>query len=110
MKIEICTDIEIGNMTIHATVFFDYYPGEPEVRYYPDGSGYPGSPAECEYTGVLVDAVTGDNYAIQGSEKTDWFQLLDWIVDDIIQENKHGLRDRLEEDAIYEWEDAYEDF
>lgn len=29
-------------------VTFIFIPEEPEVRYYPDGSGYPGSPAEVE--------------------------------------------------------------
>lgn len=29
-------------------------PGEPMVRYCPDGSGYPGSPPECELEAVHV--------------------------------------------------------
>lgn len=29
-------------------------PGEPMVRYYPDGSGYPGSPDECEILSVRL--------------------------------------------------------
>ena len=36
-----CTDYNV-------TVDFSYSPGEPMVRYYPDGSGYPGSPPEFD--------------------------------------------------------------
>lgn len=35
-------------------------PGEPEVRYYPDGSGYPGSPPTVEDIEVSLGEVTGD--------------------------------------------------
>jgi hypothetical protein len=30
------------------------YPGEPMVMYYPDGSGYPGSPPEVEVLSLTV--------------------------------------------------------
>lgn len=33
---------------------YNFYPGEPMVRYYPDGSGYPGSPDEVEIEAVMV--------------------------------------------------------
>lgn len=36
-----CTDYNV-------TVEFTVIPGEPMVRYYPDGSGYPGSPPEID--------------------------------------------------------------
>lgn len=110
MNIEICSEIEVGNMLLEVTVLFDYYPGEKMVRYYPDGSGYPGSPPECDYRGVIVDSATGADYEVTGITHSDWFDLLDEIVDAMIAENKNGLLDKLTEDAIYEWEDAYEDF
>jgi hypothetical protein len=31
------------------------HPGEPAVMYYPDGSGYPGAPAETEIVGQTCD-------------------------------------------------------
>jgi hypothetical protein len=37
-------------------------PGEPMVRYYPDGSGYPGSPAMAEPIGVKITAAWGDGW------------------------------------------------
>lgn len=37
------------------TVGMDYQPGEPMVRYYSDGSGYPGSPDEMEWDILSID-------------------------------------------------------
>ena len=37
---------------IEFEVEFDYSPGEPEVRYYSDGSGYPGSDPELNVTAI----------------------------------------------------------
>lgn len=31
-----------------------YYPEEPMVMYYPDGSGYPGSPSEFEIQDIKI--------------------------------------------------------
>jgi len=50
--------------TIEVTLQVKLYPGEPMVRYYPDGSGYPGSPPEAEVVRVLVDGV----WAFDGHE------------------------------------------
>lgn len=33
-------------------VYFDYQPEEKEVRYYSDGSGYPGCPAEYQIKAI----------------------------------------------------------
>lgn len=44
-------NIELCDMWVE--VEFDYQPGEPEVRYYRDGSGYPGSPPEITIEKVL---------------------------------------------------------
>jgi hypothetical protein len=32
----------------------DYYPAEPMVKYYPDGSGYPGSFAEFDIIDIFI--------------------------------------------------------
>jgi hypothetical protein len=50
--------LETKNMEFHGlniVVEFDYSPEEPMVMYYPDGSGYPGCPAEVEITSVMIE-------------------------------------------------------
>jgi|TARA_R100001530_G_scaffold135631_2_gene113336 hypothetical protein len=37
----------------------EYEPEEPEVRYYPDGSGYPGTPSEFYINKVEWETVNG---------------------------------------------------
>jgi hypothetical protein len=51
-------DEALGVGEIEATARYQIHPGEPRVMYYPDGSGYPGSPDEVEILDVHVDAVT----------------------------------------------------
>ena len=53
-----------------------YTPGEPEVRYYRDGSGYPGSSPEFH-----IEKITEN-----GEDITDQFNddELDWFMDKII--------------------------
>jgi len=55
-------------------------PGEPMVKYYPDGSGYPGCDAEANLTGCRVTEVTGDTYRFERSERPEDFELLDEIA------------------------------
>jgi hypothetical protein len=44
-------EIELeGEWTV--TVQYDFDPGEPEIPYYPDGSGHPGSPASVSVYAV----------------------------------------------------------
>jgi len=53
--------------------------GEPMVRYYPDGSGYPGSPPEAEIQNVRVTALYfGDEDLVRN--RPDWFESLDAYV------------------------------
>ncbi len=42
-------------------ILCDVTPGEKMVRYYPDGSGYPGSPAEVEVTDCRLVLIIDDN-------------------------------------------------
>jgi len=54
-------------MDIEFTVDATLWPGEPMVRYYPDGSGYPGSPDEWEGRVshlITVDAVHDDGTVV----------------------------------------------
>lgn len=38
-------------------VQYDYYPEEKEVRYYADGSGYPGCPESFEFISITIGGV-----------------------------------------------------
>jgi hypothetical protein len=40
---------------VELTVEYDFIPGEPAVRYYTDGSGYPGTPDEIRITKIWDD-------------------------------------------------------
>jgi hypothetical protein len=57
MKVYIPVTIEEyeGDKFVELTAVVEVHPGEDAVRYYPDGSGYPGSPPEAELVGLHVD-------------------------------------------------------
>lgn len=57
----------------HIQFSFWYYPPEPMVRYYPDGSGYPGCPEEIEYE---VESIKFEN-KILSVDLSDWLITLD---------------------------------
>lgn len=75
--------VTIGKLTFVGT----YTPEEPMVMYYPDGSGYPGSPAEFEISEIigspldlvdLLETLSGkelwtllDNYVLENGEIID---------------------------------------
>jgi hypothetical protein len=61
------------------------YPAEPMVRYYKDGSGYPGCPAEVEFDDIWVSDVTGDFGTIDRVGRDDWFKILDDIAQDYLE-------------------------
>ena len=42
------------NPNLEIEVEGNYYPEEHEVRYYKDGSGYPGSPSEFEIQNIKI--------------------------------------------------------
>jgi hypothetical protein len=84
----------IGNIEFNCIVDWRYNPGEKMVRYYADGSGYPGSPpefdcvesvdiAECEYMHGDID--DDDNWAYADSnDRPDAFAIAArWIRADI---------------------------
>lgn len=49
------TELSINVGGVDVTVSGYYSPEEPMVMYYPDGSGYPGCPAEFELQSVQID-------------------------------------------------------
>ena len=46
-----------GDKFVEVTVEVRVTPGEARVDYYPDGSGYPGSPPDAELVNIYVDTV-----------------------------------------------------
>lgn len=103
MNIYFDTTIELEAMTIEAQVVAWYEPGEPMVRYYPDGSGYPGSPPEMTIERIEAYRITGETYDYQRSDNPDWFDLLDDILNGMID----ALQDRLIEEAFDNVSDYY---
>ena len=57
-------------------VEFDYQPEEPEVRYYPDGSGYPGSAEE----------ITVSKVSLNGTDITELFDNFTELEEEISQQ------------------------
>jgi hypothetical protein len=59
---------------------YDITPGEPMVMYYPDGSGYPGSPPTAELTSVRVTELSGEDWKLTRPEHVELFQFFDaWV-------------------------------
>lgn len=59
------TTIEVLDRTLTVDIRYAICPAEPMVRYYSDGSGYPGAPAyieDFEVTVVEVDGEPASNY------------------------------------------------
>jgi len=50
------TEIEVYGINMGVDYYYDE--GEDMVMYYPDGSGYPGSPPSVDIEGVYVDGET----------------------------------------------------
>lgn len=74
-----------AEVRIEATVFA----GEPEVRYYSDGSDHPGSPPSVRIDAVIVEGVTNtlvdtDDY-IEGRHLTDATRnnIVNWIEENV---------------------------
>jgi hypothetical protein len=44
-------------MWVEFDIEYDYQPAEKEVRYYSDGSGYPGCPESLEITDIRIGGV-----------------------------------------------------
>ena len=54
--------IKLNIRSIDFDVTFDYQPEEKEVRYYSDGSGYPGCPASITYIHIEFQGVDFDEF------------------------------------------------
>ena len=95
---------ELGHgSSLEVQILYEYTPGEPMVRYYPDGSGYPGSPPDVEFIschvfrwGVWNSFVTID----ERKRDSSWvWESLDRIAERIIRERWEHFRVGCLEDA-----------
>jgi hypothetical protein len=77
-----------------------YIPGEEEVKYYPDGSGYPGSPEQLELYDIKCTKVYFEDYEIENPEEPLSGEMYDLFVD-----NEEMIKERILQD-IY---DSYYD-
>jgi hypothetical protein len=65
MRGTVYVTVDIGRSSLEVAVDYCATPEEPMVRYYSDGSGYPGCPAEAELLDVSVtrwDTSTEERY------------------------------------------------
>ncbi len=107
------TEIELGSRSLFCTVAidYDYDPGEPMVRYYRDGSGYPGSPATVAAFNVEVtsadiggESLNRDEILRIGGDRS-WAQFLDKLALEYVEreiDNGGWLLDHLFENAVGE--------
>jgi len=70
---------ELGRLcktSLDVEIDYDAWPGEPMVRYYPNGDGYPGSDPGCELMGVTVtEWYVGDTSSERCERKWIWAAL-----------------------------------
>lgn len=83
---------EVGknlNIELEIEIDYDSNPGEPMVKYYADGSGYPGSDPYFEVTDVKVLKFTTDTHEYNREDRPDWFLLFDKIVLNMCRDNEY---------------------
>jgi hypothetical protein len=60
--------LEIAGVEVDVRVAAVFHPAEPMVRYYPDGSGDPGCPAEIEIV-LVIDEATGKRIELTDEQR-----------------------------------------
>jgi hypothetical protein len=108
---------ELGSneaLGVEVELTWNVYPEEPMVMYYPDGSGYPGSPAHAELVGCEVTAAWGDGWmanrrgpscphvqVIQDGERLinapDWLDFLLPKIESIVEKSDEYAYNALEQ-------------
>lgn len=73
----------------HIKLEFWYYPPEPMVRYYSDGSGYPGCPEEIDYE---VESIIFENKIVT-MNLGDWLITLDSKIREYIKSYVEEIND-----------------
>ena len=93
--VQMIVDIELGRLSwcVIAVIKANCVPAEPMVRYYRDGSGYPGSPAYAELVSVhVLKFHCSDRTSVERSVKNnDWFECLDSIARNYVINNFDSL-------------------
>lgn len=76
-----------GKMDFEVEIGANLYPAESMVRYYDDGSGYPGAPAFAEITSVWVSAIHGEFGTVRRIKRNEeWFVVADAIANNIVSD------------------------
>lgn len=97
---------------VEVTVYGTVDPGEPMVRYYADGSGYPGSPPTFDYESCVVTKAWGENWEYERMADPVLFDKLDSCVNARIYDMLDEIQDRVLEqvhDDDYDYEPEYDD-
>lgn len=83
------TGFELGPIYVEVDIDYKVWPAEAEVRYYSDGSGYPGSPPEIEILDVAVTSVSGETYKKSRMELIDggWIDALDRLATAYVEDD-----------------------
>lgn len=69
-------------LTLEFELGFDVSPGEKRVDYYPDGSGYPGSPPSAELVDVRLQSISGEAWELKRPEAPELFLFFQqWLPD-----------------------------
>jgi hypothetical protein len=98
---------ELGHASsLEVEIEYAYTPGEPMVRYYPDGSGYPGSPPEAELLSVYVERWDVGDERRRRNDHWLWTLLDEMARDRIERDCDTYYYDRCVEDAA---ERSYDD-
>lgn len=94
--------------SLEVEVLYEFTPGERMVRYYPDGSGYPGSPPEVEFISSYV--YRWDVGTEQRKRGTSWlWEVLDVIATRVISSDWDCFRDWCLENVVERIEEDRED-
>ena len=101
---------ELGHdSSLEVEILYEYFPGEKMVMYYPNGDGYPGSPASVEFLSAYV--VRWDVGTELRKRVTSWlWESLDVIASRVISEGWERFQEgclesaveRIEEERDYE--------
>ena len=87
----------VEDVTLEVDVSFDVTQPEPMVRYYPDGSGYPGCDGEFEWTEFTVTRYTSQKRTMGRCKKhKEFFEFLDREAQKIIEQNERWQEHVLE--------------
>lgn len=92
------TEIEIGDLSLEIELEYDFNPGEPMVRYYPDGSGYPGCSPSAELVSVTVTLCDMANEQRKRCDHWMW-RAMDTLATELVNRDWDCFEEKCIEDA-----------